>query len=167
MKIQFIDSDNIVYDSEVEKNEELTAHIAVNGILNPIIVSQLADGNYLVTNGNHRMRSCVALGIERIPCVVVEQEEQILFVLIGSDQKERTYALVPRSKLGTTDYIGINGLIVNEDEVQDPYKCTIVMNLFNRFGFDKQPGIKTDLKKYLLPKCPMLVDQVIIIGWLV
>jgi len=87
----------------------LTASIAVNGVIQPILVSETIDG-YLLVAGERRLRAAQAAGLERIPAVVRQ--------LIDRDQLE--LALVENLQREDLDPI----------ETADAYR-----QLTNRFGF--------------------------------
>ena len=50
----------------------LIESIATLGVLTPIIVRSLDDGNYEIISGHRRTEACRRLGIETIPCIVKE-----------------------------------------------------------------------------------------------
>ena len=50
----------------------LIESIANLGVLTPIIVRSLDDGNYEIISGHRRAEACRRLGIEAIPCIVKE-----------------------------------------------------------------------------------------------
>ena len=52
--------------------EMLIDSIANLGVLTPIIVRSLDDGNYEIISGHRRTEACRRLGIETIPCIVKE-----------------------------------------------------------------------------------------------
>ena len=52
--------------------ELLIESIANLGVLTPIIVRSLDDGNYEIISGHRRTEACRRLGIETIPCIVKE-----------------------------------------------------------------------------------------------
>jgi ParB family chromosome partitioning protein len=87
----------------------LSASIAVNGVIQPILVSETIDGYQLVA-GERRLRAAQAAGLERIPAVVRQ--------LIDRDQLE--LALVENLQREDLDPI----------ETADAYR-----QLTNRFGF--------------------------------
>ena len=87
----------------------LSASIAVNGVIQPILVSETIDGYQLVA-GERRLRAAQAAGLERIPAVVRQ--------LIDRDQLE--LALVENLQREDLDPL----------ETADAYR-----QLINRFGF--------------------------------
>jgi ParB family chromosome partitioning protein len=87
----------------------LSASIAVNGVIQPILVSETIDGYQLVA-GERRLRAAQTAGLERIPAVVRQ--------LIDRDQLE--LALVENLQREDLDPI----------ETADAYR-----QLTNRFGF--------------------------------
>lgn len=50
----------------------LIESITTLGVLTPIIVRSLDDGNYEIISGHRRAEACKRLGIETIPCIVKE-----------------------------------------------------------------------------------------------
>ncbi len=52
--------------------EMLIDSISNLGVLTPIIVRSLDDGNYEIISGHRRTEACIRLGIETIPCIVKE-----------------------------------------------------------------------------------------------
>ena len=52
--------------------EMLIDSISNLGVLTPIIVRSLDDGNYEIISGHRRVEACRRLGIEAIPCIVKE-----------------------------------------------------------------------------------------------
>jgi ParB-like partition proteins len=94
---------------DVEGLAALTASIAANGVIQPILVSETLDGYQLVA-GERRLRAAQAAGLERIPAVVRQ--------LIDRDQLE--LALVENLQRADLDPL----------ETADAYR-----QLINRFGF--------------------------------
>ena len=60
---------------------ELAASIAVHGVLQPIIVRELADGSYQLVAGERRLRAARLAGLDTIPAVVRDADD-------GSDSLE-------------------------------------------------------------------------------
>jgi ParB family chromosome partitioning protein len=87
----------------------LTASIAANGVIQPILVSETIDGYQLVA-GERRLRAAHAAGLERIPAVVRQ--------LVDRDQLE--LSLVENLQRADLDPL----------ETADAYR-----QLINRFGF--------------------------------
>ena len=69
---------------------ELAASIAVHGILQPIIVRELADGSYQLIAGERRLRAARLAGLETVPVVVREtpsDETSLELALIENIQR--------------------------------------------------------------------------------
>ena len=92
-----------------ESLSALTASIAANGVIQPILVSETLDGYQLVA-GERRLRAAQAAGLERIPAVIRQ--------LVDRDQLE--LALVENLQRADLDPL----------ETADAYR-----QLINRFGF--------------------------------
>ncbi|MDQ4035818.1 MAG: ParB/RepB/Spo0J family partition protein [Chloroflexota bacterium] len=70
---------------------ELAASIAVHGVLQPVIVRELADGGYQLIAGERRLRAARLAGLEAIPAVVREasgDESSLELALIENLQRE-------------------------------------------------------------------------------
>lgn len=53
---------------------ELAASIAVHGVLQPVVVRELADGGYQLVAGERRLRAARIAGLETVPAIVREAE---------------------------------------------------------------------------------------------
>ncbi len=70
---------------------ELAASIAVHGILQPVVVRELADGRWELIAGERRLRAARIAGLETIPAVVREEhggETSLELALIENIQRE-------------------------------------------------------------------------------
>src|SRR6188508_2956355 len=70
---------------------ELAASIAVHGVLQPVIVRELADGGYQLIAGERRVRAARLAGLETIPAVVRDTpgaETSLELALIENLQRE-------------------------------------------------------------------------------
>ena len=75
---------------------ELAASIAVHGVLQPVIVRELAHGGYQLIAGERRMRAARKAGRERMPAVVREtsaDESSLELALIENLQREDLNAI--------------------------------------------------------------------------
>ncbi|HET7685693.1 MAG TPA: ParB/RepB/Spo0J family partition protein [Candidatus Limnocylindria bacterium] len=72
-----------------ERLGELAASIAVHGVLQPIVVRALADGEYELVAGERRLRASRLAGLDQIPAIVRETEggEQLELALIENVQR--------------------------------------------------------------------------------
>ena len=71
----FIFREDIAFDLLIES-------IANLGVLTPIIVRSLDDGNYEIISGHRRAEACNRLGIETIPCIVKELTKDEAIVIL-------------------------------------------------------------------------------------
>jgi ParB family chromosome partitioning protein len=55
--------------------EGLAATIAVYGLLQPIGVVEAGRGHYRVVYGNRRREAALRLGLERVPCIILDAED--------------------------------------------------------------------------------------------
>ncbi len=60
--------------------EELTLSIRETGLLDPIAVCPLEDGNYRILCGHYRIRAVRRLGMKEVQCRVVNCDERLSFI---------------------------------------------------------------------------------------
>lgn len=70
--------------------EGLALSIRENGILQPINVRLLENGDYELISGERRLRAARMVGISKIPCIVMNasDEQSALFAIIENVQRE-------------------------------------------------------------------------------
>jgi ParB family chromosome partitioning protein len=71
--------------------EELAASIREVGLLQPVVVREVAHGSYQLVMGERRWRACQAAGLERIPAIVRETPDTELLreALLENLQREQ------------------------------------------------------------------------------
>lgn len=75
---------------------ELAASIAVHGVLQPVVVRELADGGYELIVGERRLRAARLAGLERIPAIVRDTDDggtSLELALIENLQREDLNAI--------------------------------------------------------------------------
>ena len=72
-----------------QKLEELASSIKKYGIIKPIVVSRLDDGNYELVAGERRLKASKLAGMEKVPVLVkdVNEEEKMEIALIENIQR--------------------------------------------------------------------------------
>lgn len=87
---QFKDHPFSVVDNE--KMLELAKSIEKNGILSPILVRPLEDGEYEIISGHRRRRASEIVGIAKIPAIIkdISHEEAIPLMVDANFQREDT-----------------------------------------------------------------------------
>jgi hypothetical protein len=88
----------------------------------------------------------------------------LVITTMGGDDDDNTIALIPGYKLHGVPLKEINGKTVNRDDISDSAMDAIV-SLYNRLGLERNDLVATDLKEFLRPETPFVVDEVIRIGW--
>jgi ParB family chromosome partitioning protein len=75
--------------------EELTRSVAVHGVLQPIRVRRRAEDSYEIVSGERRWRAARAAGLQDIPAIVVEADDDRAYVeaLIENIQREELNAV--------------------------------------------------------------------------
>ncbi len=70
--------------------ENLATSIRANGILQPINVRPLDNGNFELISGERRLRAARVIGLTKIPCIVmdVSDEQSALFAIIENVQRQ-------------------------------------------------------------------------------
>jgi ParB family chromosome partitioning protein len=70
--------------------KELSESIAKNGVIQPVLVSEMGDGRYELVAGERRLRAAKMAGLMEIPAVVrsFTEEQRIEFALIENIQRE-------------------------------------------------------------------------------
>ncbi|MCD8143951.1 MAG: ParB/RepB/Spo0J family partition protein [Oscillospiraceae bacterium] len=61
---------------EGESLDDLADSIRMHGVLQPIIVRQLASGYYQIISGERRWRACRQAGVSEIPAMVIEADDR-------------------------------------------------------------------------------------------
>ena len=77
-------------DFDEDALSDLADSIAKHGLLQPIIVRPLSNGNYMIIAGERRWRACRMAGLDEVPVIVKELDEQSLaeIALIENLQRE-------------------------------------------------------------------------------
>ena len=68
---------------------ELCASIQENGILSPIIARPHPEGGYEVLSGHRRLKACELLGIEEVPVMVKELDDDTAAILLVDSNLQR------------------------------------------------------------------------------
>lgn len=73
-----------------EKLEELADSIAEHGVLQPIIVREIAEGRYQIISGERRWRASRMAGLNEVPIIIRDLDEQAILevALIENLQRE-------------------------------------------------------------------------------
>lgn len=79
--------------NEDEAMEQLKESIAENGVLMPAIVRQMADGSFQMVSGHRRMAACKALGIEKMPAIVRDMDDDLATITMVDANSQREQIL--------------------------------------------------------------------------
>ena len=73
-----------------DKMHELVESIMVNGVLTPVIVRQMDDGDFQMISGHRRLFAVNQIGMEKIPAIVKEysDDEAVLAMVDSNLQRE-------------------------------------------------------------------------------
>ncbi|MCS7279679.1 MAG: ParB/RepB/Spo0J family partition protein [Thermodesulfobacteriaceae bacterium] len=98
LEVNFLPLEKIQFSSfqvrkdlkEDESFQELILSIKERGVLQPILVRPLKEGNYECVAGERRLRACLKLGFKEIPAIVrnLSDEEVLLLGLIENIQRK-------------------------------------------------------------------------------
>jgi ParB family chromosome partitioning protein len=80
MKLLYVDPRALEADPQGVRDEPgnvegLAATIAEHGLLQPIGVTDIGHGRYRVVYGNRRREAALRLGLERVPCIILDAED--------------------------------------------------------------------------------------------
>jgi len=80
MKLLYVDPRALEADPQGVRDEPgniegLAATIAEHGLLQPIGVTELSHGRYRVVYGNRRREAALRLGLERVPCIILDADD--------------------------------------------------------------------------------------------
>jgi chromosome segregation DNA-binding protein len=78
-----------------EALEELTESIRAQGVIQPLVVRQLAAGRYEIIAGERRWRAAKQAGLKQVPCLVREMTDKVAsaVALIENIQRENLNAM--------------------------------------------------------------------------
>jgi len=62
--------------AELGDVEPLAQSIKSVGLLSPLLVRPLSEGSFELISGHRRLAACISLGMERVPCTVLELNEK-------------------------------------------------------------------------------------------
>ena len=72
-----------------EDMEELVDSIKVNGVLSPIVVRPHPEGGYEILSGHRRARACEKAGINEVPVVVKNLDDDTAIILLVDSNLQR------------------------------------------------------------------------------
>lgn len=80
--------------------EDLKESIKKHGVMTPILVKPLSNSYYTILSGHNRVQSCRQLGIENIPCIILDQitEEEAELVVLESNLLQRSFSEMAESE---------------------------------------------------------------------
>ena len=71
--------------SEIGSVEDLKASINANGLLQNITVRPLDDGTFEVIAGSRRYKACRELGMQKVPCTIIEADDETAYTLATTE----------------------------------------------------------------------------------
>ena len=81
-----------------EQLEELSASIALEGIITPLMVRPYEEGGYEIISGHRRYEACKMAGIEEVPAIVREMSRDEATVLMVDDNLTQRSEILPSEK---------------------------------------------------------------------
>ena len=81
-----------------EQLEELSASIALEGVITPLMVRPYEEGGYEIISGHRRYEACKMAGIEEVPAIVREMSRDEGTVLMVDDNLTQRSEILPSEK---------------------------------------------------------------------
>lgn len=87
---------------QIDKIDELAADIEINGLINPITVMQLADGEFQLLAGLRRLKAFESLGRDEIDVYLVApaDAEAALWIEISENEQREPFSFSDRIDIG-------------------------------------------------------------------
>lgn len=93
---------------------ELAESISQHGLIQPIVVKPTLDGRYSIVAGERRWRACRMAGLNEVPVVIKEAEEQTLMEIALIENLQREDLNAVEEALGYRSLIDTYGLTQEE-----------------------------------------------------
>ena len=81
-----------------ERLEQLRQDIVLNGILAPLLVRPLENGNYQILAGHNRKRAAVLAHYDQVPCIIKDVDDADAISIMLSDNLTQREDLLPSEK---------------------------------------------------------------------
>ena len=134
---QFKDHPVSVVDNE--KMFELAKSIENNGILSPLLVRPLGNGEYEIISGHRRKRACEIVGKEKVSAIIkdISHEEAIPLMVDANFQREDTLPSEKADEMSSAKQIGqLAG--ISDRQVQRYIRLTELIPELSKLVDDKQ-----------------------------
>ena len=69
--------------------EALMESIRLNGVITPAVVRPLPEGGYEMISGHRRMAACRALGLEKMPVIIREMDDDTATLMMVDANRQR------------------------------------------------------------------------------
>ena len=76
-----------------EEMDQLVESIMTQGVLTPLVVRPLANGEYEVISGHRRLHACKRAGIESVPAVIMEMDRDAAAIALVDSNLHREHIL--------------------------------------------------------------------------
>ena len=80
-----------------EEMDQLTWSILTQGLLTPLVVRPLENGEYEVISGHRRLHACKKAGIEKVPALITEMDRDAAVIALVDSNLQRE-KILPREK---------------------------------------------------------------------
>ena len=91
-----------------DKMHKLVESIMMNGVLTPVIVRQLEDGDYQMISGHRRLFAVNQIGLEKVPAIVKEYSDDEAVLAMVDSNLQREEILPSEKAFGYTIYVARN-----------------------------------------------------------
>ena len=123
---------------EEKEIKELSSSIKNQGLIQPIIVREIAKNSYEIIAGERRWRACQLAGLHSVDCVIMSVDEESVYELALIENIQRENLNVVEEAKAYKNLIQLNGL-KNEDLAKKIGKSSShISNLIRILELDKE-----------------------------
>ena len=137
----------------------LAESIRTNGVLSPAVVRPDSDGTYEILSGHRRKRACELCGLEKMPVVIKEMDDDAATIFMADSNIQRTSLLVSeRAFAGKMRYEAMKRQGMRTD-ILDQGKGDSIDNLAREYNCSPASLRRLFRMTNLIPELLNMVDE--------